>query len=153
MQGKAGIITERFTLLSTQQSTNQPIQQTKKRGRPKGSLNRRSQQARDIVERMKCDPLEYLMSIVKNRRLPIELRLDAAKTATPFVHARLSTTAVMGQVNHDVSVISKIQQISRSDSKIAGQMEAIALALAAPPNESEPETRDEDIQDAEFTPL
>lgn len=102
----------------------------KRRGRPRGSVNRRSQIARDIVERLNVDPLEALLRIIKNRRLPIELRLDAAKAATPFVHARLSTTQVFADVRQNVEVDHKIQELAASDPAIARALEAVALKLA-----------------------
>jgi hypothetical protein len=62
--------------------------------------------------------------------LPIELRLDAAKAATPFVHARLSTTQVFADVRQNIEVDHKIQELAASDPAIARALEAVALKLA-----------------------
>jgi len=37
-------------------------------------------------------PLDYLLSVMRNRREPKRMRMDAAKAALPFVHARLAVT-------------------------------------------------------------
>jgi hypothetical protein len=99
------------------------------RGRPRGAINRRSQMARDIVERLNCDPLEALLLIVRNRRLSIEVRLDAAKAAVPFVHARLSTTFISARVESNVNVTRQIQEIATADPELAKAMEALSLRL------------------------
>ena len=87
--------------------------------------------ARDIVERLNCDPLEALLLIVRNRRLSIEVRLDAAKAAVPFVHARLSTTFISARVESNVNVTRQIQEIATADPELAKAMEALSLRLDA----------------------
>jgi hypothetical protein len=104
----------------------------KPRGRPRGSVNRRSQMARDIVERLNCDPLEGLLRIAKNKRLAIELRLDAMKAAVPFVHARLSTTFVSGRVESNVSVRHQLQAIMM-DPELSAAAQMLSLAFSAQP--------------------
>jgi hypothetical protein len=66
---------------------------------------------------------------VKNRRLAIELRLDAAKAAVPFVHARLSTTFVSARVESNVRVTQQLQQIAMADPELAQAMQTLSLAL------------------------
>lgn len=59
-------------------------------GRPKGSKNKYDirRNAR-LVAMAGLSPLEYLIDVYRNAKLPIELRLDAAKAAAPYVHNRM----------------------------------------------------------------
>lgn len=65
-----------------------------KRGRPLGSIGRRSQEARAKMEAVKADPLVHLLRVVKNRRLPIETRNDAAKSLLPFLYPKLTAMSL-----------------------------------------------------------
>ncbi len=69
------------------------------RGRPKGSFNKASKAQ---IERVCADggtsPLEYLASIYQNEAEEIRYRIDAAKAAAPYVHARLSSTELKAAV-------------------------------------------------------
>lgn len=67
----------------------------KKRGRPKGSFNKASQAQIDrVCAAGGLSPLEYLASIYQNEAEDIRYRIDAAKAAAPYVHARLSSTEI-----------------------------------------------------------
>ena len=70
-------------------------QEKKKRGRPKGSFNKASQAQIDrVCAAGGTSPLEYLASIYQNEAEDIRYRIDAAKAAAPYVHARLSSTEI-----------------------------------------------------------
>jgi hypothetical protein len=65
-------------------------------GRPKGSKNKRTiakvpllpaRAHRQTVEEM---PLDVLVGAARDKTLPLELRLAAAKAAAPYYHARIS---------------------------------------------------------------
>lgn len=60
-------------------------------GRPKGSLNRRSLEAiREVAERYPdWTPLMHLAAVANDETLDHEIRLDAAKAAAPYCHAKL----------------------------------------------------------------
>ena len=59
-------------------------------GRPKGVMNRRTSEAIDAVaERFpEWSPLLHMAAVANDTSLPADLRLDAAKAAAPYVHAR-----------------------------------------------------------------
>lgn len=61
-------------------------------GRRRGSANRINAQAREKAMSGGISPLDYLLSVMRNRREPKRMRMDAAKAALPFVHARLAVT-------------------------------------------------------------
>jgi hypothetical protein len=79
---------------STDEVIEEP-QEKKKRGRPKGSFNKASQAQIDrVCAAGGLSPLEYLASIYQNEAEDIRYRIDAAKAAAPYVHARLSSTEI-----------------------------------------------------------
>ena len=65
----------------------------RKRGRPKGSYNKASKaQVERITAEGKLSPLEYLASIYQSETEETRTRIEAAKAAAPYVHARLAST-------------------------------------------------------------
>lgn len=68
---------------------------SKKRGRPKGSYSKASKaQVARLTDEGRLSPLDYLASIYQNESEDIRLRVEAAKAAAPYVHARLASTEV-----------------------------------------------------------
>jgi hypothetical protein len=59
-------------------------------GRPKGSLSKRSIAAIEAVAERWPDwsPLNHFAEVANNAELAVEIRLDAAKAAAPYVHPR-----------------------------------------------------------------
>lgn len=59
-------------------------------GRPKGSRNLRSLEAvQEIAERFPdWSPLMHMAAVANDKSLPVDVRLDAAKSAAPFIHAK-----------------------------------------------------------------
>lgn len=85
----------------------------KKRGRPPGASNKRTVAAQEKAARTGITPLEFMLrnmrkSIPKNatvaERIAMEAqKLQAARDAAPYVHARLSAVQVSGglKLNHE----------------------------------------------------
>jgi len=65
-------------------------------GRPKGGANRLNQEAREKALADGISPLDYLLGVMRNPEMDLEKRIDAAKAAAPYVHARLQATTVSG---------------------------------------------------------
>ena len=59
-------------------------------GRRKGSANIINAEARKKALQNGETPLEYLLGVMRNPKTSAARRLDAAKAAAPYVHARLS---------------------------------------------------------------
>lgn len=59
-------------------------------GRPPGSRNKRSVQQEEKIRESGQTPLEYLVSIYQDEKQPGRMRLEAARSAAPFVHSKLS---------------------------------------------------------------
>ena len=59
-------------------------------GRPKGAANRKTAEAIKATEATGITPLEFLLSIMRDTAVEPQQRVDCAKAAAPYVHARLS---------------------------------------------------------------
>jgi hypothetical protein len=75
------------------------------------------------------DPLEFLLPVVRNRRIPIDQRIRAAQAACIHIHPKLQSSKVESTVNHQVEY-TRIQMLA-ADPILAEAMEAIALKLAS----------------------
>ena len=60
-------------------------------GRPKGAKNRRTT-ALAKARKQGLDPLDYALDIMRNEELDRAERLEAAKIALPYCHARLNSS-------------------------------------------------------------
>lgn len=47
-------------------------------------------------------PLEYMLDVLRSEEETPERRLDAAKAAAPYVHARLSSVTVQGEQDRPI---------------------------------------------------
>lgn len=93
-------------------------------GRPKGSLNRRSIEAiREVAERWpEWSPLKHLAAVANDETLDHEIRLDAAKAAAPYCHAKLRP------------VVADADELVELEGRLhAARMHAAADALAERP--------------------
>jgi len=61
-----------------------------KGGRPKGSLNKKTKALREAL-RGGISPLEFLLDVMRDEKKDFSVRVDAAKSAAPYCHARLAT--------------------------------------------------------------
>jgi hypothetical protein len=81
------------------------------------------------VEPFQGDPVAFMCSIYKDHELPLQMRLDAARSAAPFVKPRLSCTRVE---------IKPPAQMT--DDELAAFL-AAANSMIAPRDRDEEETR------------
>jgi hypothetical protein len=68
-------------------------------GRKPGSITRKT---RDIAEKALqagLTPLDYMLAQMRDEKNAKELRMDAAKAAAPYVHARLAAIEHSGGLN------------------------------------------------------
>jgi len=77
-------------------------------GRPKGSQNKNRNTGIIIAQRKGVSPLEFLLSVMDDEDNDLSVRMDAAKAATPYLHARLS------QIAMDVDVQAQVTEIRRT---------------------------------------
>jgi hypothetical protein len=77
------------------------------------------------------DPQRFLAGVMNRKNLPIELRMKAAEILMPFVHPRLSATAVVSQ---RVGQVKPDQVISLINERLA-RLVAPAPVIEAMPDE------------------
>ena len=68
-------------------------------GRKKGVPNRVSAARRAAIEASGLTPLDYMLMTMRDTGKPLELRLDMAKAAAPYVHPRLASVEQAVQVD------------------------------------------------------
>lgn len=84
-------------------------------GRPKGSPSKgpRSAAAKlaaitdqiATAEYTGLTPLEYMLSVMRNGKLTVDTRLVAARDAAPYVHARLQSVTLKGDLTSPLAAI------------------------------------------------
>jgi hypothetical protein len=73
-------------------------------GRPSGSKNRKTV-GMIIAKRKGISPLEFVLSVMDNEDNDLSVRLDAAKSAVPYCHARLAQTRLGVDVEEPITKI------------------------------------------------
>jgi len=68
--------------------------QRKGAGRPKGALGRLSREAREAARATGEMPLDYMLRVMRDKDADPMMRLDAARAAAPFLHAKLAVQEV-----------------------------------------------------------
>lgn len=88
----------------------------RKRGRPAGSVNKRTIATKEKVERTGITPLEFMLrqmrkpyprnATLAQRQAHDVQRQQAARDAAPYIHARLSAVQVSGglKLNHETAL-------------------------------------------------
>jgi hypothetical protein len=73
-------------------------------GRKKGSLNKRTRELQRLAAEVpdKDSPLAFMLSVLQDPDLPLDLRLDAAKNAAPYLHPKLAAVTLKGEEDQPV---------------------------------------------------
>lgn len=79
-------------------------------GRPKGSQNRTTVEQIEAVKATGMTPLEYLTSVYQDVGQDEAKRIDAAKAAAPYVHAKLNSVELTGDPDKPVS-LSEVRRV------------------------------------------
>ena len=79
-------------------------------GRKPGAVTTRSREAADAAAASGLTPLDYMLSVMRDLSVDDARRLDAAKSAAPYVHARLSSVEakVEGELVHTIKSIERV---------------------------------------------
>lgn len=80
-------------------------------GRPKGSVNKRSEETYQKAKKGGILPVDFLLKQMRNSKLDLLIRIDAAAKAAPYVHAKLQAVTVNG----NVGLISQEQALKELD--------------------------------------
>jgi len=79
-------------------------------GRPVGAKNKLTEEIVKAVKESGDTPLEFILSIYRDEERSIDIRIDAAKAALPYVHGKMST-----QLEHSGEVDSKVVHLSAEE--------------------------------------
>jgi len=69
-------------------------------GRKPGSKNKASAAREKAIAESGLTPLEYMLSVMRNDETPRDVRLEAARSAAPYVHPRLNSVEHKGDLHH-----------------------------------------------------
>ena len=61
-------------------------------GRPPGSQNKKTRETQAAIEASGMTPLDYMISVMRDKNNDPRTRLDAAHHAAPYVHSKLTAT-------------------------------------------------------------
>jgi hypothetical protein len=66
-------------------------------GRQKGSRNHRTEAQAVAIEKSGLTPLDYMLTVLRDPNAESELRMEAARSAAPYVHPKLANIEVTGK--------------------------------------------------------
>jgi hypothetical protein len=67
-------------------------------GRPKGARDKLDREAAEIAATEGIMPKDFLLGIVRDDTQPLDVRIEAAKAAAPYYHARLAAIEHSGEI-------------------------------------------------------
>ncbi len=83
-------------------------------GRKKGAKNKATAQKAAAIAASGETPLDYMLGVMRNTGYEPETRLDAAKSAAPYVHPKLAAIELTGADGKDLIPESPpIEEIAR----------------------------------------
>jgi hypothetical protein len=66
-------------------------------GRPKGVPNKRTSVQAQAAAATGITPLAFLLKVMRDSNKALDMRIDAAKAAAPYMHSRLASVEVSGK--------------------------------------------------------
>lgn len=69
-------------------------------GRPKGTPNKATAEREAVIAASGLTPLDYMLGLLRDETQSREVRIDAAKSAAPYCHARLAVTESNVKAEH-----------------------------------------------------
>lgn len=79
-------------------------------GRKKGAATRMNEEARRKAAEGGLMPLDYMLGIMRDELQPQSDRMDAAKAAAPYLHAKLATVEHSGPDGGAIQMIAEIRR-------------------------------------------
>jgi len=84
-------------------------------GRKPGVPNKRTTETVEAIEASGLTPLAYLLSVMRDESLDREARVDAAKAAAPYAHAKLASVEHKGDGGGPVELVTRIELVGPDD--------------------------------------
>nr|WP_321442951.1 hypothetical protein [uncultured Cohaesibacter sp.] len=99
-------------------------------GRPKGSLNKRSLEEIEAVKAKYPDwsPLMHLATVANDEEQDVQVRLDAAKAAAPYFHAKPKPVEIYPDLNAEARAKAANARLS-SELECVKEDEGLAARL------------------------
>jgi len=68
-------------------------------GRPAGAVTKKTREIAEKATASGLTPLEYMLSILRDEQASPDDRFEAAKSAAPYVHAKLSAVTMDANIS------------------------------------------------------
>lgn len=103
-------------------------------GRPKGAINKVSKEERERHAAEGELPLDYMLRIMRDARMPKARRDEMAKAAAPFLHSKLSSVELKNKKGEALRMVSETMTPKEAS-------EAFATTMAQPSFDDEEPTQ------------
>ena len=80
-------------------------------GRKKGGSNRFNTESREKAKLSGLLPLDYMLGVMRDERLPQARRDEMAMSAAPYIHARLASMQVSGNPDAPLETVTRIERV------------------------------------------
>jgi hypothetical protein len=80
-------------------------------GRPKGAKNKKTLALAAEIAQSGLTPLKFMLGVMRNPKRPLDIRLDAAKAAAPYVHAKLSSVELTGKDGEPIETVTRVELV------------------------------------------
>jgi methanogenic corrinoid protein MtbC1 len=80
-------------------------------GRPIGAVAQIDREAREAALASGISPLDFLLAAMRDDQHEFSTRLDAAKAAAPYVHAKLASVVVQGDEDNPLKTITRVEYV------------------------------------------
>jgi hypothetical protein len=77
-------------------------------GRKVGSATARTREIADKAAEEGVTPLEYMLSVMRDEANPSDVRMDAAKSAAPYIHPKLSSIEASVSVSQHEAALDEL---------------------------------------------
>ena len=99
-------------------------------GRQKGTPNNHStrQKVIDQLADLGFNPVQRLVQLARSKKTNTELKIRCLAELMRYAYPRLSTTAVLAQIDHNIEINQRIKAMA-SNPELAQAMESIVFAM------------------------
>ncbi len=81
-------------------------------GRKPGSPNKATAERQAEIEASGITPLEYMLATLRDENKSTEERMEAAKSAAPYVHPKLAAVELSGDKDNPIVSINRIELVA-----------------------------------------
>lgn len=93
-------------------------------GRKQGSRLQKTAAIAHKLAEEGITPLEYILGLMRDETLPLDIRLDCAKAAAAYVHPRLAATHTLSEKNVTISMNDVVRKALEDSDRMYKEMQA-----------------------------